>query len=337
MAKTVKMADIAARLNVSTVTVSKALSGQKGVSEEVREKIKQLAAQMGYQKPMSQLPGKPSSFNIGVIVPSGYIEKYETFYWEMYQEINASAAQNNSFVMLEMIPYEDERQSIPPKLLRENKVDALIVMGGLRDSYLRMIREHYSTPTVFLDFYDAAINEDSVISNSFYGAFQETNYLLSKGHRRIAFVGTVLSTNSITDRYFGYVKAMTEHGEAIREDWRIDDRDRDRRCYETLPLPADMPTAFVCNCDMTASRLIRSLQEAGYRVPEDISVVGFDDFLYPGLCEIPLTTYSVNMSKMADSAVKLLVKKMNGRETSCGMHMVEGHFVERASVRPLKA
>ena len=94
-----------------------------------------------------------------------------------------------------------------------------------------------------------------------------------------------------------------------------------------------MPTAFVCNCDMTASYLIKSLRKAGYRVPKDISVVGFDDYLFPGLCDIPLTTYAVNMQGMAESGVKLLLKKLAGEETSRGMHMVEGHFIERDSVR----
>ncbi len=335
MAKTVKMADIAARLNVSTVTVSKALSGQKGVSDEVREKIKQLAEQMGYQKPNNKEEEKKRSFNIGVIVAGGYIEKYATFYWELYQEINTAAVQRTCFVMLEILSSADEKAMIPPKLLKENKADGLIVLGGLNSEYLKMIRGHYATPTVYMDFYDSKNKEDSVISNSFYGTYHLTNYLFDKGHENIAFVGTVLATNSITDRYLGYVKSLAEHKKKIREDWIIDDRDQDRNNYDTLLLPEEMPTAFVCNCDMTASKLIKSLRAAGYRVPRDISVVGFDDYLFPGLCDIPLTTYAVNMEGMADSAIRLLIKKMNGKETSQGMHMVEGHFIERDSVRAI--
>ena len=60
-----------------------------------------------------------------------------------------------------------------------------------------------------------------------------------------------------------------------------------------------MPTAFVCNCDLAASYLIRKLENEGYRVPEDVSVVGFDNFLYPGLCDIGITTYEVDISEMA--------------------------------------
>lgn len=333
MAKSVKMADIAKRLHVSTVTVSKALSGQKGVSEEVREKIKAVAEEMGYHKPTVREENKAKSYNIGVIVSGSYIEKYATFYWELYQEINTNAVQKNCFVMLEILTASDEKAMIPPKLLKEGKIDALIILGGLKSVYLKMIREHYEVPTVYMDFYDAQNKEDSVISNSFYGTYYLANHLFEKGHRNIAFVGTVLATNSITDRYLGYVKALAEHGIEVRNDWVLDDRDQDRNNFEEIALPEEMPTAFVCNCDMTASRLIKSLRKAGYRVPKDISVVGFDDYLFPGLCDIPLTTYAVNMQGMADSGVKLLLKKLEGRETSCGMHMVEGHFIERDSVR----
>lgn len=335
MAKTVKMSDIAERLNVSTVTVSKALSDQKGVSDEMRTKIKKLAMELGYQKPIAKQEDKSRSFNVGVIVPEDYIEKYQTFYWEMYQEINMAAVKNNSFVMLEILSASDEKAGVPPKLLKENKIDGLVVLGGLRSEYLKMIKEHYATPTVYLDFYDRNIKEDCVISNSFYGTYTLTNYLFEKGHTNIGFVGTVLATKSITDRYLGYMKSMMEHGRPIREDWVLDDRDSERHNFQRFLFPEEMPTAFVCNCDTIASWIIRELNQKGYRVPEDISVVGFDDFLYPGLCNVPMTTYAVNMTKMAETAVKLLAKKMTGGETSEGMHLIEGRFIERKSVRAI--
>ena len=335
MAKSVKMSDIANRLNVSTVTVSKALSDQKGVSDEMRNKIKKLALELGYQKPIAKQDDRSRSFNIGVIVPEDYIEKYQTFYWEMYQEINMAAVKNNSFVMLEILTAADEKATIPPKLLKENKIDGLIVLGGLKSGYLKMIKEHYATPTVYMDFYDPSITEDCVVSNSFYGTYTLTNYLFDKGHTNIGFVGTVLATKSITDRYLGYTKSLLEHGKTVREDWVMDDRDSERHNFHKFEFPKEMPTAFVCNCDSIASWIIRELEKDGYRVPEDISVVGFDDFLYPGLCNVPLTTYAVNMTKMAETGVKLLLKKMTGGETSEGMHLIEGRFIERKSVRAI--
>lgn len=335
MAKTVKMSDIAERLNVSTVTVSKALSDQKGVSDEMRNKIKKLALEMGYQKPISKPEDRVRSYNVGVIVPDDYIEKYQTFYWEMYQEINMAAVKNNSFVMLEVLNAADEKAGIPPKLLKENKIDGLIVLGGLKSAYLKMIKEHYATPTIYLDFYDQTIKEDCVISNSFYGTYTLTNHLFDKGHTNIGFVGTVLATKSITDRYLGYMKSLLEHDKTVREDWVLDDRDSDRHNFHKFELPEEMPTAFVCNCDSIASWFIRELEQNGYRVPEDISIVGFDDFLYPGLCNVPMTTYAVNMTEMAETGVKLLITKMTGGETSEGMHLIEGRFIERKSVRAI--
>ncbi len=335
MAKSVKMSDIAERLNVSTVTVSKALSDQKGVSEDMRNKIKKLAMELGYQKPVAKQEDRSRSFNAGVIVPEDYIEKYQTFYWEMYQEINMAAIKNNSFIMLEVISASDEKAMIPPKLLKESKVDGLIVLGGLASEYLKMMKEHYATPTVYLDFYDPYIKEDCVISNSFYGTYALTNYLFEMGHTNIGFVGTVLATKSITDRYLGYMKSLMEHGKSIREDWVLDDRDSDRHNFQKFLIPEEMPTAFVCNCDIIASWIIRELEKAGYRVPEDVSIVGFDDFLYPGLCNVPMTTYAVNMPEMAERSIKLLVTKVTGGETSKGMHLVEGRFIERKSVRAI--
>jgi len=330
MAKKVRMMDIAKKIDVSVVTVSKALTGQKGVSEEVRNKIIRLAEEMGYERP-GESRGPSKSYNIGVVVPEGYITKYETFYWELYQAINTSAARENSFVMLEIISGDDENEGNPPKLLRESKVDALIVMGAMKTSYLKMIRAHYATPTVFLDFYDPEIQEDSVISNSFYGAYAMTNYLLAKGLRKIAYVGTPMSTESITDRYLGYLKALMEKGIEIRKDWVIDDRNMDRVMYNELELPAEMPEAFVCNCDMTASKIIEALSQKGISVPKDVAVTGFDDFLHPGLCIIPLTTYAVNMEGLADSAVRNILKKLNGIETNKGIHLIEGRLITRDS------
>ena len=335
MAKAVKMSDIAERLNVSTVTVSKALSDQKGVSDEMRNKIKKLASELGYQKTVTRQEETSNSFNIGVIVPEDYIVKYQTFYWELYQEINTAAAKNNCFVMLEIVSAADEKEEQPPKLLKENKIDGLLVLGSLAKGYLQIIKEQYVIPTVYVDFYEPTIKEDSVISNSFYGTYALTNYLFEKGHTNIGFVGTVLSNKSITDRYMGYMKSLLEHGKEVRADWVLADRDSDRHNYQEFLFPKEMPTAFVCNCDIIASWVIRELEKKGHRVPEDVSIVGFDDFLHPGLCPVPMTTYAVNMPKMAETGVKLLLRKMTGGETSGGMHLIEGRLIERKSVKQI--
>lgn len=339
MGKAVKLADIAKQLNVSTVTVSKALSGQKGVSEEMREKIKQLADELGYRQPSAvRLSQKNKSYNIGVIIAEHYLDKYNSFYWQMYQEVATKAVQKECFTLLEVLTAEMERELELPKLLKESKVDGMIVIGKISKKFLDKLESDTSIPLMFLDFYDENRECDAVVTDNYYGAYLLTNYLFHMGHKDIAYVGTVLYTGSITDRYFGYAKSLMEHGVKVREDWIINDRNMEEGkigVAGTLLLPEDMPTAFVCNCDLTASELIKRLSEKGYHVPEDISVVGFDNYLYPGLCEVEITTYEVDMKEMARKSINTLIKKMGKESYKKGVAVIEGHPVFKNSVRNL--
>ena len=332
MAKAVKMKDIADKLNISVMTVSKALSGKPGVSEALRARIKELADEMGYIALESE---NKKSYNIGVLLAYYYTENCATFYWKLYQEINTRAVWENRFVLLEIVSEESEKDLSYPKMLRENKVDGVIILGAMSKPYLKMVEEKSKIPVVYMDFYEEEIPEDCVISNSFYGTWEITRYLLKKGHEDIAFVGTLFSTKSITDRYLGYEKAMLENGREIRKDWIIPDRDAARASLEEIPLPEKMPTAFVCNCDVTASRLIKELQDKGYRIPEDISVVGYDDYLYPGLCNVEITSYGVNMELMASTGIDILVRKIEETDYKGGLHVIPGYLVEKESVREL--
>lgn len=335
MGKGVRMSDIAQRLGVSTVTVSKALADQKGVSEEMREKIKALAEEMGYKPPVSARQEAKRSYNIGVIMGEQYVEKYVTFYWEFYQKIVTCASQENCYVILEVLDGAREKELEEPKLVQGNKIDGLLILGGIQTPYLQMLKNKCRVPVVYMDFYDKHLQGDCVISNSFYGAYFMTNHLFQMGHEKIGFVGTVLATESIMDRYLGYRKSLMEHGVQERADWVLNDRAEESSvyCFDRIPLPREMPTAFVCNSDLTASRMCKSLQEAGYRVPEDVSLVGYDDWLYPGLCDVPITTYSVNMTQMAETGIDILMRRIDGDDSRCNMRIIEGNIVLRESVR----
>lgn len=336
MAKAVKLADIAEIMNVSVVTVSKALSGQKGVSEEMREKIKKLADEMGYKQPSAmRAEGKSRSYSIGVLVADRYLDKYESFYWNIYQEVAQKALSKGCITTLEVLTAESEMKLVLPKLVRENKVDGIIVVGVLNDDYLELLHSGMKVPTVYLDFYAKHHECDAVITDNYFGMYKLTNYLFDMGHTEIAYVGNLLATESITDRYFGYAKALLEHGQQTREDWIIDDRDRITGRSDTgfeLKLPEQMPTAFVCNCDFAAGQVIRKLKEMGYRVPEDISVVGFDNYIYPGLCDVEITTYEVDMKEIARISVNNMLKKLSGDSLKQKISTVEGHMVLKASV-----
>lgn len=340
MAKAVKLADIARALGVSTVTVSKALSGQKGVSEEMREKIVKLADQLGYKSKQDKKKEEAvRGYTIGVLIHEKYLDEHDSFYLKLYQMVAMAAVARSCFTLLEVFSTESEAGMEYPQMMQERKVDGMLIIGRLQEDYLAMLEKSKVIPVIYLDFCDQNYDKDAVISDSFYGGYYLTNYLFSMGHRRIAYLGTVGATDSITDRYFGYMKAMLEHGLSLHEDWKIDDRDlKTGIMYESHGdwIPGDMPTAYVCNCDLSASFLIKQLEENGYRVPEDISVVGYDNFLFPGLCDVALTTYEVDIKGMANEAVQTMIKKMSGEPYRPGIRIVEGHMVIKDSVKKIE-
>ena len=137
----VKMADIAQALGVSTVAVSKALAGQKGVSEELRERIKKTAEEMGYRSPkvLRQVKYK-SGFNIGVLICERYVGTSEAFYWKLYQEVTARAMKKDCFVLLELLSKDDAQAHRLPKLVTEDKADGLIIIGKPPFDYAKVLK-----------------------------------------------------------------------------------------------------------------------------------------------------------------------------------------------------
>lgn len=341
MSKAVKLADIAEKVDVSIVTVSKALSGQKGVSEELRERIIKLADEMGYVPRHSNTDSAREplkSYNIAVLIQETYLDKYDSFYWMMYQQVASCAMEKESSTMLVMVTPQMEENLEFPKLLGGGKADGAIIIGKLSEEYLAMLHRSVSEPIVYMDFSDADRQTDAVVSDNFYGGYDVTNYLISMGHTSIAYVGTLLATSSIMDRYLGYVKALLEHGLKPRDSWQIDDRDLHSGIIDEeklLKLPKDMPSAFFCNCDLTAGKLINKLKREGYRVPEDVSVAGYDNYLHPDLCDVPITSYEVDFRSMAERSVKFLLDRLNKGTGPKGLHTVTGHLVVKESVRRL--
>lgn len=337
MAKSVRLKDIADRIGVSTVTVSKALSGQKGMSDEMREKIYSLANEMGYIPSVSRKAfSNQKSYTIGVLMSEHFMDEYGSFYNRMNQQVSQLVMEKGSFTMMEVISEEMENRGVMPRLISDNKVDGIMVIGRLSQKYLDEIRENTGIATVYLDFCNHSGNEDAVVSDSYNGSYCITNYLYDLGHRDIAFVGTVMASGTITDRYFGYRKALLEHGIEYREEWIIPDRDEKTGVIDSgkyFVLPKKMPTAFVCNCDITASILIKKLVEKGYKVPDDISVVGYDNCLYPGLSDIKITTFGVDSYEMGRNAVLNLLRKIGKERYRQGVMILEGHLIEGDSVK----
>lgn len=326
--KKVTMRDIGRAAGVSAVTVSKALAGKPGMSEDVRRKILQITQDMGYQYPNAEKTEEKTGLDIGILVPEHYFESV-SFYSSLYKKLVYRLGQEGHFGLLEIVNAQAEDALALPQIMRTRHVDGIILLGQPAKPYYRMIAAS-GLPTVFLDFYDEQGAADSVVGDNTYGCYRLTSHLIKNGHTKIGFVGNVRATSSILDRYLGYYRAMMIHGLPIRENWILRDRD-DHGNLTPLTLPRNLPTAFVCNCDVVAGRLITALRGRGLRVPEDISVTGFDDFVIDASPDISLSTFRVDTDSMIELAVKTITERCAGSGKPFGRVVVGGQPIYRGS------
>lgn len=325
---------IADELNISVVTVSKALANHGGCSQALRECILQKAEELGYQydKKLSKYNTTENGqgYNIGVLVADRFFAK-NAFYAELYRYIMREAGKNNCTVIMELVQKEMEDNCVTPLMIDSNKISGVILIGEFKKEYLSFIISK-DIPYVVADSYSNDFSVDAVIGDNLTGMYRLTDYLIKRGHKTFQFVGSISATASIADRYIGCLKAILLNGLSLDCISLQEDRNELGKVIP-VPLPKVLPDAFICNCDYTAFYLLEHLKQEGYSVPEDVSVVGFDNFMYPKMCNPQLTTYSVNMADMAKAAVEMIVKKMKQEPVNNCHVIIEGRLVERDSTK----
>ena len=329
----VTMRDIGRMTGVSAVTVSKALAGKSGMSEETRQRIIRVAEEMGYVNPGAGQSSTARSLDVGILIPDQFFSP-DSFYAALCKDLVQALTDEGHFGILEMLTAQAEAELALPHLMSGRQVDALVMLGQPNKAYRQMIAQQ-DTPVIFLDFYDPNINADAVVGDNFCGSARLTNHLIERGHREIGFVGYVRATSSIMERYTGYASAMILAGLPLRRDLLFKDRD-DQGNFLPLVLPEKRPTALVCHCDEAAARVIGQLREQGVRVPEDISVVGYDDFLPGGPVTPALTTFRLDRKAMVQAAVRLIMSRCSAVKTPLGRVVVGGEMICRDSVKTLE-
>jgi len=328
--KNVTMRDIGAALGVSTVTISKALGGKEGVSDAVREKIIETARQMGYHYSAPQ--ADDNGRIIGILIADRFFSA-PSFYASLYKALLRELAEAGMLGALEIISDQDEEALVMPAAMTIQKVSGFVLLGQFSPEYVSALLET-GQPTVLLDFTCDGPDVDAVVSDGQSGTYLMTRYLIEHGHRRIGFVGSVNSTTSIMERYSGYLRAMMMFGLPVNDAWIIPDRESNGHYLDDFPFPEDMPTALVCNNDMLACSVALALERRGLHVPEDVSLVGFDDFVY-GKTARPITTYAVDQQRMAQVTVRRLRSRVREGLEGPLRTLVGGWFVERDSVMDL--
>lgn len=328
--KQVTMKDVASELNVSIVTVSKALANKDGVSETLREKIIDKAKELGYIMKEDKKHEIEGNRNIGIIISERFMSD-DSFYFKIYQKMIMDLSAKGLVGILEIVRKEDEDKGILPNIVKMNSIDQVIVIGEMKVPLLENLVQT-GIGIVFFDFENEEFDVDCVVSDGVNGGFLLTRYLVKNGHKKIGYVGNYKSTRSILDRFMGYMKYIIARDKEYNKDWIISDREIDGK-YIDLILPENMPDAFVCNCDITAYRMIETLEAAGYAVPDDVSVVGYDDFTNQTLEGIGLTTYRVNIEEMVRCCVHIIEQRVKNKNYRRGTTVVYGKLVVRDTVK----
>lgn len=331
--KEVTMQSIADILKISKVTVSKALGNKEGVSTELKLRILEVANELGY-KTVGQEKEPQVQKSIAVMVRAKYVceSDYLPFYLKFYHLLSKALNRMGYICNLFTIEDKQENKKAVLELLIKSNMNGAIILGDIHKGILKEVKD-LEIPMVFLDYYDSDNHIDCVLSDNYSDSFVLTNYLLRQGHQKIGFIGSISVTSSIQDRFLGYYKSLLEAKLSLNPDWIIADRDENNNSIQFV-LPINMPTAFVCNCDDTAYRFISHLKKHGYKIPEDISVVGFDNDIYAELCEPKLTTIEVDMNLMANRAANLMIEKLDGKISDKQVKIsVAGNIIYRDSVR----
>lgn len=329
MRKQVTMKDIAEEMDVSIVTVSKALAGKDGVSEELRGRIIEKSRQLGYVVKNEQRDTVQYNPNIAIAISERFIGD-NAFYLKIYQRIIMEMSPKGFIGILEIIRREDEDAGVIPKVVQMHTAEQIVIVGEMKLTFLENLSKT-GVHMIFFDFDNEEFDVDCIVSDNVRGGYVMTRYLVKNGYKKIGFVGNYKATRNILDRLAGHLKYKLAKSLQQRDSWLISDRSIEGEEL-ALQLPDDMPEAFFCNCDESAYRLIRTLSEAGFRVPEDIAVVGYDDYASYVPEGVGLTTYRVDTDEMIRQCIHILEQRSMNPDYRRGVVLVQGKLVERDSV-----
>ncbi len=330
--KRITMQQIGDLLGVTKVSVSKALNRQSGVSEELRAKVLATAAELGYALPAG---AATLDCRVAFVVPKRYFVETDRFYTAIYYYMQKLCANEQAPLSLTIISPSDEREVQIPAMFSREHLDAICVAGQMSAAFLQKLGD-LGLPVLAIDINNPAIACDCVVVDNFYYGHLVTKHLIDQGHREIGFVGSEERSENILDRYFGYKKALMEHGIIERPEWFLTNNEPGSGAYSLdFSLPEQLPTAFVCHCDMAAHFLMQRLMQQGVSVPEEVSLISFDNTELALRTTPPLTSLDIDKRQFAESAFAQIKRRIGEPELPSQRIYLSCTIVERGTVRRL--
>ena len=307
------MYDIAREAKVSVATVSRVLNGTAPVKDSTRERINKIIEKYQFQpNALARSLLKKKTGMIGMILPN----IHNPFFPEVFAGAEEEARRIGSTLFLGDSMGDHERESEYLSAMREKQVDGILFMGGrinLQRCDAQLQREIIELseriPVVLINGNLPKGRLPRVYTDEYAAAVMATRHLIELGHRRIGFLGGMARFATTTVKIRAYRKTIKEHGLIADDRWILLDDfsiESGKKLMNRLLQLKERPTAIICINDFTAIGALKVALEHGLRIPEDMSIVGFDDTLLATAVTPELTTVTQNAVELGRSAVRLL-------------------------------
>jgi len=311
----VTMWDIARRAGVSVTTVSRALNDKPDISKQTKARILAIAEELNYAINVhAQALASGDSKTLGLIVA----DSANPFYAKITRGVEDTARAHGYGVILCNTSEDSEREIGAHQMLREKRVDGMLITSILTglDPLRRLEQE--SVPFVLLNRYLEGIDADCVLNDNRQGAYEATAHLCALGHRRIIHLTGPQQISSVRERLAGYREALEEHDIpfdpqlVLRCDLKLEGGYQLAKA--AIPTLSPRPTAVFAYSDLLAIGVLKALRELGLRVPQDIALVGYDDIEFAPFVEPPLTTVAQYAYEIGQKGTEILLEKIHWPE-----------------------
>jgi DNA-binding LacI/PurR family transcriptional regulator len=311
----VTIKDIARELNISHSTVSRALNGNPLIPESTAKIIRKTAAEMGYLHSAAARSLKTNrSQALGVIVTN--ID--DPFFGEILQGIEEVAQENGYSLFMASSQHDSEKEKHIVQVMRERRVDGVIICSALFSAEQSRQFAKYGIPIVTVNNQSAEIYRYSIYHDDIDGSRQLTNHLIELGHTRIAYIGNGSAGRTNIDRATGFEGMMKDHNLEVLPGYMVtvdgNHPEKGLAGANTLLALPKPPSAIMCYNDMIATGVLKAVFNAGLRVPEDISVTGFDNIVFSAFTRPALTTFDQPKHFIGAEAAHLLLKLLDSTE-----------------------
>jgi LacI family transcriptional regulator len=301
--------DVAREAKVSVATVSRAFNDSGPVSEETRQRIRDVAERLRYSPHgVARSLITSTTHTIGTLLP----ELYGEFYAELIRGMDQAARRSGYYLLVSSSRDAQDEFEAALRAMR-GRVDGLIAMSPHLDAASVLANVPTALPTVLLNCAVSGDGYDAFTIENHRGAYDMVRHLLGVGHRAIAMITGAAGTYDASERLRGYRKAMREAGIDVPNEWELAgdfSEASGHRAVESLLALDPRPTAIFAANDSMAIGAMSALREAGLRVPEDMAVAGFDDIPIARYTSPPLTSVHVSIAELGGRAVETLLHAM---------------------------